>query len=202
MCQTLLSVDDQVAAIVAALQDTGRLANTLIIFTSDNGINLLEHRWEGKNVPYEESIRVPLVIRYDPLTASLAGDHDAHLVQNLDLAPTIAAAAGVTAPGATGENLLRLLSGDDAGWPQERLIEHWQPPGGVASPSFCGVRTAQYTYAQYATGEEELYDLAADPPELDNRAADPDLQDLKAQLHADAMALCQPRPPHWPRTIT
>ena len=201
MCQTLLSVDDQVGDIVTALEDTGRLANSLIIFTSDNGIELLEHRWDGKNVPYEESIRVPLVIRYDPMTASQAGSHDHHLVQNLDLAPTIAAAAGVAAPGATGQNLLQLLSGDDSGWPLERLIEHWQPPGGVASPSFCGVRTAQYTYAQYATGEEELYDLSADPLELDNRAGDAGMQELRAQLHGDAMALCRPRPPQWPRTI-
>ena len=57
-CQTLLSVDDQVANIVQALSDTGRLDNTLILYASDNGFVFGEHRWFGKIVPYEESIRV------------------------------------------------------------------------------------------------------------------------------------------------
>src|SRR4029079_10780809 len=67
--QALLAVDDAIDKIVHALSDTGRLSNTMIVFASDNGLTWDEHRWQdGKVVPYEESIRVPLVIRYDPLT--------------------------------------------------------------------------------------------------------------------------------------
>ena len=80
---------------VGALRDTGRLGDTLIVFTSDNGISWGEHRWVKKEVPYEESIRVPLVVRYDPLTAPDAGATSSALALNIDIAPTIAAVAGV-----------------------------------------------------------------------------------------------------------
>ena len=107
---TLLAVDDAVNTIVTALSDTGRLSNTMIVFASDNGLTWAEHRWqEGKVVPYEESIRVPLVIRYDPLTAAPSTESD--LTANIDLAPTFADLAGVTAPGAEGTSLMPLLSG-------------------------------------------------------------------------------------------
>ena len=95
--RTLQSVDSQVEALVGALRDTGRLSDTLIVFTSDNGISWGEHRWVKKEVPYEESIRVPLVVRYDPMTAADAGATSPALALNIDIAPTIAAVAGVPA---------------------------------------------------------------------------------------------------------
>ena len=79
--------------IVDALSDTGRLSNTLIVFTSDNGMLWGEHRWSSKVVPYEESIRVPFVIRDDALIT--APRRDDHLVLNIDLAPTFADIAGI-----------------------------------------------------------------------------------------------------------
>ena len=99
--QTLLSVDDAVGTIVRALSDTGRLSNTMIVFMSDNGFSYGEHRWGttgamNKQVPYEESIRVPYVVRYDPLTPFARTDPN--LVLNIDLAPTFAALGGVAAP--------------------------------------------------------------------------------------------------------
>jgi arylsulfatase A-like enzyme len=84
--RTLLAVDRAVARIVRALRDTGRLSTTFIAFMGDNGFLWGEHRLGDKRAVYEESIRVPLVIRYDPLTRSARTDD--HLVLNMDLAPT------------------------------------------------------------------------------------------------------------------
>jgi arylsulfatase A-like enzyme len=126
-CQSLLAVDDWVGNITDALQATGRLDNSLIVFMSDNGYLFGEHRRTGKIVPYDESIRVPMVIRYDPMTAPLKGTANSDLVLNLDIAPTFADAGGVAAPGAVGDSMLPLLSSPSA-------------PGGITSSSSTGVR--------------------------------------------------------------
>ena len=76
------------------------------------------------------------------------------------------------------------------------LIEHWEPsttPNWV--PAYCAVRTTQDMYAEYITGEEELYDLRTDPYELENVADDPSYAALKAKLHARMVQLCSPPPP-------
>ena len=92
--QTLLAVDDAVGSITNALSATGRLSNTLIMFASDNGLSGMSHRWAEKEAPYEESIRIPIVLRYDPATAPLGGTSDSHLAVNVDVAPTFADVAG------------------------------------------------------------------------------------------------------------
>jgi arylsulfatase A-like enzyme len=196
-CRTLLAVDDAVHDILTALQDTGRLSDTLIVFASDNGIQFGEHRLVDKKVPYEESIRIPVVIRYDPITHGMARTDD-HFALNLDFAQTFAAAAGIGAPEAQGRSLLPLLPGTDVPWRKDFLIEHWEPPlkkGHV--PAYCAVRTLHHIYVEYARGEEELYDLHRDPYELQNVAADPADAGLKAKLHERMMTLCQPPPPHF-----
>ncbi len=120
-----------------------------------------------KEVPYEEAIRVPLVIRADRI-ASATGRTDPHLVSNIDLAPTIAAAAGLPLPDADGRSLLPLLEGRPDGWRHALLIEHLRGTNPI--PTYCAVRTSRYLYASYDTGEQELYDLAQDPFELENLA--------------------------------
>jgi N-acetylglucosamine-6-sulfatase len=193
-CQSLLSVDDQVGNIVNALQSTGRLSNTLLVFMSDNGYLFGEHRRTGKIVPYEESIHVPMAVRFDPLTAGAAGTTNSDLVLNLDLAPTFADAAGVAAPGAVGASFLPLLTNPGAPWRDHFLIEHWGE-GGV--PPYCAVRSTNWKYVLYATGEEELYDLSADPYELQNQASNPDpfYQNQLVVMRAQEQDLCQPEPP-------
>ena len=197
--EALIAVDDLVAKVVTALQDTGRLSNTLIMFASDNGLAYGEHRWEGKWVPYEESIRVPTIIRYDPLTSTPSTD-DTHMILNVDWAPTFAALAGVSAPGAQGASLLPILDGTVTSWRSEFLIEHLESVEGI--PSYCAVRTDRYIYVKYTdTGEQELYDLQNDPYELQNIVTDPDEASVLSGLQADEKRLCRPPPPKLPASI-
>ena len=194
-CQTLMSADDQVNAVLTALQNTGRLSNSLIVFMSDNGYLLGEHRRTGKIVPYDESIRVPMVARDDSvIPPDLQGTTNPDLVLNLDVAPTFAATAGVSSPGAVGMNFLPLLTDPGATWRDHFLIEHWGE-GGV--PAYCAIRTADWKFVRYATGEQELYDLAADPYELQNQASNPasPYPGEVSSLRAIEQDMCQPPPP-------
>lgn len=190
--ESLLAVDDAVAEIVAALRATGRLDNTIIVFTSDNGHAWGEHRRFQKFAPYEEIIRVPLIIRYDPLTnsARTAG----RFAVNVDLAPTLAMVAGVASPGAQGRSLIPLLRAQSVPWRQDVLLEHSFTNG---IPTYCGVRTARYTYAQYRPGVEELYDRAADPYQLRDRARDPSLRRMIVTFRSRVRSLCSPPPPDF-----
>jgi N-acetylglucosamine-6-sulfatase len=186
--ESLLAVDQLVGRLVDVLTATGRIDDTLFIFTSDNSISNQEHRWLGKEVPYEESIRVPMVISYPgsipPGTVTNA------LVSNVDLAPTIADFAGVPlAP--DGVSMRPLLTDTASSVRDAVLLEHVATVAGV--PTYCGVRTPGFLFARYATGEEELYDLGADPWQLQNVAAS---RPKKAtELRSLTQSLCQPVPP-------
>ena len=192
MYQTLLSVDDWIKTILATLSSTGRLNNTLIVYMSDNGYLLGEHRVDGKTVPYEESIKVPFVVRWDAAHWNVPREDD-HLVANVDLAETFAEAAGRTMPGSEGDSLLPLLADPSTPWRTELLLEHSGPY--ASRPPYCGVRGARWVYVQYATGEEELYDLQTDPYQLHNVAAVPADASILAQMRADDHVLCSPVPP-------
>jgi arylsulfatase A-like enzyme len=188
---TLLSVDEAVASLMDALSDEGRLENTFIVFASDNGILHGEHRWRGKVVPYEESIHVPLIVRFDPLVEEAR--EDAHFALNVDLAPTIAELARVPSPGVEGRSLLPLLGGSNTSWRSDFLIEHLSDEDTV--PSYCAVRNQRHLYVVYVTGEEELYDLLLDPYQMTNVATDPLMETTLQQLRIRAKELCSPPPP-------
>jgi N-acetylglucosamine-6-sulfatase len=196
-CRTLLSVDDGIGQIEAALQQAGRLSSTFFLFMTDNGNLNGEHRWSKKVVPYEEAIHVPFIIRYDPLTNGRTVEDAQHLVLNIDLAPTFAQLASTQAPGADGVSLLPLLEETATTWRSDFLVEHWNARTTV--PTYCGVRNDRYLYVQYATGEEELYDLSSDPYELENLAAstDPEVQEVRSQMHTRLVELCSPPPPDF-----
>ena len=193
-----LAVDDAVGALVKALKARHMLHTTMIVFASDNGVAWGEHPLIAarKLVPYEEPIRVPLVIRYDPLLHGRRRE-DGRLALNLDYAPTFAALAGRTMPGAEGRSLVPLLAGRRPAWRRDFLIEHL---GGLPQPdvpTYCAVRGERYKYVLYQTREEELYDLRLDPYELQSQASNPAMSALKERLRARLAVLCNPRPPGY-----
>ena len=179
---TLQGVDRMVAHVVSALQARGSLSNTVIAFTSDNGMLMGEHRLVGKVWPYEESIRVPLVFR-TPWTH--AARIDRHLALNIDLASTFSQLAGVR-PGLPqdGRSLVPLLHGRRVPW-RTAFTEEYLAGGllrhGGPMP-YEAIRTERYLYVEYLNGWRELYDLHKDPYELDNLAGKPRAAALQVSL--------------------
>lgn len=186
--ETLQSVDDGLKAILGELPPA-ELANTFIVFTSDNGYQWGEHRLHSKNFAYEENTRVPLVIRWGRLGA---GTTSRELATTIDLAPTLAALAGTNMPRAEGVNLLPTLR---VGTPvrNEHLIES----AGKLSPPFCMLRNREFTFTHLATGEEEYYNLESDPLQARNVVADLETWRRKA-IRDRLRSICDPLPPGMP----
>lgn len=193
--ELLLGVDEAVARIMQALRDTGRLSNTIVVFTSDNGMQIGSHNWLSKKAAYEESIRVPMIWRWD--AAGWKGT-DQRLVRNIDIAPTILQAAGATLPSVDGRSLAPLLNGTATTWPGAFAIERLGDGCSECPPTYCGVRTMKYKYVRYATGEEELYDLTTDPYEMRSLHRSAAYADVLRSMKQRARNLCSPRPPGMP----
>jgi arylsulfatase A-like enzyme len=181
--RSLLSVDDGVASITAALDKAGLSENTIIVYLSDNGLTLGDHRFGAtKNCAYEACIKVPFIV-YAP--GYYAPRTDTHLVANIDLAPTIAQWAGASVPdGVDGVSMVPILEDSSSAWREDILLEHWPTEEGVGSiiPQFYSVRTQEWKYTEYSTGEVELYDLINDPYELQNVAGKREYKEIQAEL--------------------
>jgi arylsulfatase A-like enzyme len=200
--RTLRAVDELVGRLVGAVEARGAMGRTAFLYTSDNGRAWGDHRWLYKLVAWEESIRVPLVIRADGLAAP--GERG-QLVANVDLAPTVIELAGVRQEvRLDGRSLLPLLR-DPSSKPirsavtlestryPKKLVPPQSPMRRV--PSYCGLRQADWTYVQYATGEEELYDLRSDPHQLSNLAGRPSHLARIRELREEVRRRCRPLPP-------
>jgi N-acetylglucosamine-6-sulfatase len=176
---TLLSVDESVGRIYEALRASGQLDHTVIVFTSDNGFVLGEHGRVDKRTMYEESIRVPLLVRYPG--AVKAGTLVDQMVLSHDLAPTIVELAGAPAlADITGRSLVPLLRGEPRSLRAAFLYEYNYEPQFPYTPNVRGVRTDRFKLIRYPNGDGtpdrftgELYDLQADPYELRNLIDDP-----------------------------
>jgi N-acetylglucosamine-6-sulfatase len=193
--RALQSVDEMVARLVHTLKDTGELSNTYIVFASDNGLQIGEHRLRAKGTAYEETVHVPLLIRGPSVPQ---GATRSQMVLNNDFASTFADLSGAKVPSSVdGRSLKPLLSTNPpASWRSAFLIEHRrsaeETPNVRAIPNYNAVRTSRYLYVEYlTTGEKELYDLKTDPYELTNiyESAPPTLlSNLKSRL--DALSTC------------
>ena len=176
-------MDELVETLMRTLEETGELANTYIVYTSDNGFHLGLHRMmEGKDTAYEEDIRVPLAIRGPGIPS---GRRIGAMGLSIDLAPTFVEWAGAKSPDfVDGRSLIPLLKGATGPWRNSFLIqrqglesdERLQPANAFA------IRTSRHTYIAYNNTERELYDLAKDPYQLQNiePAADKSLIDALA----------------------
>jgi arylsulfatase A-like enzyme len=181
--EALLAVDDMVARVIAALERNGKLANTYVIFTSDNGHLHGQHRIGGKTVIYDEAIRVPLAIRGPGIGK---GKHRAQLVNNLDVTATIVDLAQASPTHALdGKSLKPLFRGPAPLWRSALLVSGRDPkPGerGIVG-RVQAIRTPTHLFAEHQAKasfpygkEDEFYDLAADPRQLRSRHDDADSQ--------------------------
>lgn len=200
---SLQSVDDLVADLIQTLEATDQLENTYIFFVSDNGFHLGEHQLpSGKGTPYEEDIRVPLMVRGPGITP---GTTVTQMSANIDLAPTIAYITGVETPDfVDGRSFLPFLQGENVQWrgglliefgyiDEEAVTEALNDPEtdnllvDVVGGAFRGIRGEDYVYVEYANGEIEFYDLINDPYQLENisgKLSQATLDTLHAKLEA------------------
>lgn len=181
--RTVRAVDDSVGHVLAVLDELGMADNTIVVYASDQGFYNGEHGWFDKRWIYDESLHMPLIIRW-PAQIEPGLRIDA-LVQNIDHAPTLAMAAGIDVPKSVrGRSLLPFLRG--ANPPQWReSIYYRYIDGGHKVAMHEGVRTKRHTLVRFwSTDEWELYDLARDPQQLENRIEDPSYADTVRQLRA------------------
>ncbi len=188
--EMLLAVDDSLGRIMATLEKASALDNTVIVFTSDHGYFYGEHGLnEERRLAYEETIRIPLLVRYPPRIK--AGSTASDLVLTIDLAPTVLALAGVTPPATIeGRSLVPILTGEPRDWRKSFLVEYYSDTvfPRVLTMGYSAVRTDRYKYIEYRELQNmnELYDLQADPYEERNLisapAAAPILESLRKEL--------------------
>jgi arylsulfatase A-like enzyme len=181
------SNDDDMADIFKVLQEKKMMDNTAVLWSSDHGFFLGEHRFYDKRLMYEPSIRVPMMIRYPKRIKP--GTTNKEMVLNIDIAPTLLDLVGAPIPKAfQGRSLMPLAEGKHvADWRKDWLYEYYEYPGFENVPPCRGVRTERYKYIDYFTlNEYELYDLQTDPDEMHNLYADPKhagtVKALKARL--------------------
>lgn len=192
-------IDDNLARLFAWLEQSGQLNRTIIIYTGDQGFMLGEHDYQDKRWMYEESQRMPLLIRYPPTVP--AGLRPDAIVENVDFGPTMLDFAGAEIPDTVqGRSFRSIVSGqaEPADWKQEAYYRYWMHMAHHDNPAHVGIRTKThkliyYYGCNYDGGYQtpagwELYDLVNDPAETINLAADPDqqplLQELKQRLAA------------------
>jgi arylsulfatase A-like enzyme len=199
--EMLLAVDDGVGRIVETLRSQGILDETVIVFTSDNGFFYGEHGLSlERRLPYEESIRTPLIVRYPRLVEP--GSRVQRLVSSVDLAPSLLDLAGAPiGDHIQGRSFVPLLQGIEDGWRQSLLVEFYtyeNPFPWLVDMDYRAIRTERYKYIHWMQhpDEGELYDLTTDPFETANLIDDPNMADLVVELRGrladaavDAMGL-------------
>lgn len=180
--RALRDLDRQVGALMRALERKHALRNTVVVFASDNGFLWGEHRLGGKIWPYEESIRVPLVVRVPWQRRATVDDH---LVLNIDFASTLAELAGVKPRlRQDGRSFVPFLRGRSPRWRHDFVVEYLGASqlyvGGP--PPFQALRSRRWVWIEYENGWRELYDLRSDPYELQNLAGMPGRKPLEVRL--------------------
>ena len=185
---SVAAVDDGVGRVLETLDRLGLTENTLVVYTSDQGFFLGEHGWFDKRFIYNESFRIPLLIRWPGVVA--AGSICGELVQNLDFAPTFLEAAGIEPPDdMQGKSLLPLLKGEDEMWDRQEVYYHYyEYPAITMVKRHYGIvtRELKLVHFYYDIDAWELYDRLKDPLEVNNVFHDPGyaevVEEMKARL--------------------
>lgn len=184
-CETLLAVDESVGAVLDYLDKNGLAESTLVIYMGDNGFSFGEHGLIDKRHFYEESAKVPFLIRCPELFGG-KGRPNA-MIQNIDVAPTILEAAGLKSPDHfQGQSILPLLTGKQVAWRDRIFYEYYWEFDFPQTPTMHGVRTDRYKLIRYhgVWDTNEFYDLQEDPNEMNNLIASPEHQDTIKALSA------------------
>jgi N-acetylglucosamine-6-sulfatase len=196
--EMLLAVDDSLGRILAALEKTGTLDNTVVVFTSDHGYFYGEHGLnEERRLAYEETIRIPLLVRYPSRVKS--GAVASQMVLTIDLAPTLLDLARVTPPpGLQGRSLAPIFGGTAADWRESFLVEYYSDTvfPRILKMGYSAVRTTTAKYIEYRdlAGMNELYDLQADPYEERNLIASPAAATLLKTMQGELERLTRASP--------
>lgn len=181
------SVDIAIGRVLRALSDTGRLENTFVMITSDNGYLLGQHRLSAKGVTFREASQVPLIVQGPGVPANATANH---LLAHIDIAPTLLELAGhPVKPFIDGKSFLPLLNQPEnfppESWRQGVLIENWQRKlhrGYPLNTTFLQLRMYDSVFTEWADGTREFYDLQVDPLQLENVAESltpDDVEDLR-----------------------
>ena len=183
-CETLLGVDESVGTVMDYLKKAGLDESTLVIYMGDNGFSWGEHGLIDKRHFYEESVKVPLLVRCPELFEG--GITPQQMVQNIDIGPTVLAEAGIKQPdNMPGVTFIPILNGDvSATSRKEVFYEYYWEYDFPMTPTVFGMRTNQYKYIKYhgIWDRNELYDLRNDPDEMYNLIADPDKQEIAKSM--------------------
>ena len=192
LLRCLSAIDESLGKVIKVLEEMGELDNTVIIYSSDNGYFMGEHTFLDKRLAYENSMRVPMLIRYPGLIKKKTKIKEQCL--NIDLAPTILDLAGIEKPAyMQGESILGLLKGEnDNNWRKAILFEYFLDSyWPYAGPSQIAVRTERYKLvdAFLANDIDELYDLKNDPGEMINLINEPNYDTIEQWLRDEATKL-------------
>ena len=186
-------VDESLGRLRAALKELGLDENTVVIYSSDQGFYIGDHGWYDKRWMYEESLKMPFIVKWPGVTAP--GSRNTHLIQNLDYAETFLELAGAPIPGdMQGLSLVPLLQGKSpANWRRSIYYHYYEYPSYHMVPRHYGIRTERHKLMHfYQFGDEwELYDLQTDPDELLNLYGQPEQVQLTARLKQQLVALQQ-----------
>jgi len=195
----LAAVDEGVGGLFEALEETGKLDQTVFVFTSDHGYWYGEHGLSvERRLAYEEGIQIPLLIRYPKLIKP--GSLIDEFALSIDLAPTLLDFAGVTSPDAMdGRSLLPLLKGEiPADWRTSFLIQYNSDTvfPRVHKMGYRAIRTQRWKYIRYLEleGMDELYDLQTDPYEMQNIIGQPQSNEVLSRLKAELQGLIAREP--------
>ncbi|EEF61033.1 sulfatase family protein [Pedosphaera parvula] len=183
----IASVDDNVGRLLKFLDDSGLAENTIVIYTSDQGFFLGDHNWFDKRFMYEESLRMPFIVRYPNHIKPATVNKD--MILNVDFAPTFLQCAGLEVPKEIqGRSILPLLQGKaPKDWRTSMYYRYYHYPADHRVQPHYGVRSERYKLIYFnKINEWEFYDLKRDPHELKNVYADPayakEVQRAKAEM--------------------
>ncbi len=187
------SVDDNVGRVLDFLDKNGLAENTIVVYTGDQGFYLGDHGFFDKRFIYEESFKMPLMMRYPK--AIKAGSTDKHLLSNVDFAPTLLDFAGVKTPQEVqGKSFKNIAEGKNPeNWRKAVYMHYYEWPFWHHVQPHYGMRTDRYVLAHfyYNINQWEFYDLEKDPHELHNAINDPKYQDTIAKLKIQLKKLMQ-----------